>query len=252
MAGGAGTDTYAGGDATSRVFAQRGEKVASPGRVTYVPLGSRDASGHAPGYLVHVSGSAMFRQRVTSDITSLLSVPAGRALLTALDDAGHAVSVTQSSAGNQTTVPDPKRAFLKTGGAHGAGSAAAISYNPYETTSTAARWLGRPGRRSSASIMSSCTRSTAPPARCSPAGTPPESPSSSSRRSVCRSKASPSAGTLQPRQAPRIRGCSRRTAVAPSSASSAGRLTDAGGRARQGAGDDESLGLGEGDAEGDG
>ena len=146
MAGGPGTDTYVGGDATSRVFAQRGEKVSSPGRVTYVPLGSKDASGHAPGYLVHVAGSDMFRQGMTSAITSLLSVPAGRALLTALDDAGHAVSITQSSAGNQTTVPDPTRAFLRPGGAHGAGSAAAISYNPYETIvdSGTLAWQARP------------------------------------------------------------------------------------------------------------
>jgi hypothetical protein len=146
MAGGPGADTYAGGDATSRVFAQRGETVASPGRVTFVPLGPKDASGHAPGYLVHVAGSAAFRQRVSSDITALLSVPAGRALLTALDDAGHAVSVAQSSAGNQTTVPDPTGAFLKLGGAHGAGSAATISYNPYETIvdSGTQPWQARP------------------------------------------------------------------------------------------------------------
>ena len=146
MAGGPGTDTYARGDPTSRVFAQRGEKVTSQGRVTFVPLGSRDASGHAPAYLVHIVGSAAFRQRVSSDVTALLSVPAGRALLTALDDAGHAVRVTQSSAGNQTTVPDPTGAFLKPGGAHGAGSAAAISYNPYETIvdSGALPWQARP------------------------------------------------------------------------------------------------------------
>jgi hypothetical protein len=146
MAGGPGADSFAGGDATSRIFAQRGEQVASPGRVTFVPLGSKDASGHNPGYLVRSAGSALFRQRVASDVTALLSVPAGRALLRALDDSGHAVSVTQATATNQTTIVDSTAAFLKAGGVHGAGAAAAISYNPYETVIDGGTqaWQARP------------------------------------------------------------------------------------------------------------
>ena len=146
MAGGPGADTYAGGDATSRIFAQRGETVASPARVTFVPLGSKDASGRVPGYLVHVAGSAAFRLRVTADITALLSVPAGRALLIALDTSGHAVSITQSSAANQTTIPDPTEAYLRPGGVHGTGAASVISYDPFETAidSGALTWQVRP------------------------------------------------------------------------------------------------------------
>jgi len=134
MAGGPGTDTYAGGSRASRIFAQRGEKITSPGHVALVSLGSKDASGHAPGYVVHVTGRTAFRQRVGSDITTLLSLSDGRKLLTALDNAGHAVSVTETAGGNETAILSPAAAFLGAGGVHGAGSATVVSYNPYETT----------------------------------------------------------------------------------------------------------------------
>ncbi len=134
MAGGPGADQYAGGSSSSRVFAQRGETLTSPGRVTIVSLSSKDASGHAPGYVLHVTGSTAFRQRVASDVTSLLSLPNGRKLLTALDNAGRAVSVTATTAGNQTTILNSAAAFLRAGGSHGTGSATVVSYNAYETT----------------------------------------------------------------------------------------------------------------------
>jgi hypothetical protein len=148
MAGGPGTDSYAGGTTATRVFAQRGETITSPGHVTYVSLGTRDASGHAPGYLLHLStgASSSFRQRFAADLTSLLSLPDGRKLLTALDNAGRRVSVTPTGGGNQTTVLAPAGAFLKTGGVHGSGSGSAIAYNPRETTieTGAQPWQHRP------------------------------------------------------------------------------------------------------------
>ena len=146
MAGGPGTDTYAGGSSITRIFAQGGEKIDSPGRITRVSLSSTDAVGHVPGYVLHVAGSTAFRQRARSDITSLLSVPDGRKLLTALDNAGHAVSVKQTTGGNDTTILDPTTAFLRAGGTHGAGSASAISYNPFETEieGGAEAWQRRP------------------------------------------------------------------------------------------------------------
>ena len=148
MAGGPGTDTYAGGSGITRIFAQGGEKVDSPGRVTRVSLSSTDVAGHVPGYVLHVAGSTAFRQRARSDITSLLSVPHGRKVLTALDNAGHAVSVKQTTGGNDTAILDPTKAFLRAGGTrgHGAGSASAISYNPYETAieGGAQAWRRRP------------------------------------------------------------------------------------------------------------
>ena len=134
MAGGPGADSYAGGTSSSRVFAQRGEADASPGGVTYVPLGSRDRAGHPPGYLVHVSGTAAFRQRVAADLTDLLSLPNARRLLTALDDAGRVVTVTSAGGGNETTIYQPADAFLAASGAHGSGSASTVAYNPLETT----------------------------------------------------------------------------------------------------------------------
>jgi len=146
MAGGPGTDTYAGGSNSTRIFAQGGEKVDSPGRVTRVSLSSTDAAGHVPGYVLHVIGTTAFRQRARSDITSLRSVPDGRKLLTSLDNAGHAVSVKQTTGGNDTTILDPTTAFLRAGGTHGAGSASVVSYNPFETAieGGAQAWQRRP------------------------------------------------------------------------------------------------------------
>jgi Ca2+-binding RTX toxin-like protein len=148
MAGGPGTDSYAGGTTGTRIFARRGETITSPGHVTYVSLTTRDASGHAPGYVLHVStgASTSFRQRFAADLTSLLSLPDGRKLLTALDNAGRRVSVTPTSGSNQTTILAPAGAFLKTGGVHGAGSASAIAYDPWETTieTNAQAWQHRP------------------------------------------------------------------------------------------------------------
>lgn len=146
MAGGPGTDTYAGGSNSTRIFAQGGEKIDAPGRITRVSLSSTDTAGHVPGYVLHVIGTTAFRQRARSDITSLRSVPDGRKLLTALDNAGHAVSAKQTTGGNDTTILDPTKAFLRAGGTHGAGSASAISYNPYETAieGGAQAWRRRP------------------------------------------------------------------------------------------------------------
>ena len=134
MAGGPGTDAYGGGSSSTQLFAQRGEQITSPGRVTWVPLGATAAAGHAPGYVLQAGGTAAFRRQVSSAVTALLSVPGGRRLLTALDDAGHAVSVTRTTGGNDTTILDPAEAFLRAGGKRGAGSDSALSYNPYETT----------------------------------------------------------------------------------------------------------------------
>jgi len=146
MAGGPGADTYAGGSGAARIFAQRGERITSPSRVTFVSLGTKDASGRAPGSLVHVTGGVAFRARVAADMTSLLSIPNGRKVLTALDNAGHAAGVAPTTGGNATTILDPAPAFLRSGGGHGAGSASVVSYNPYETTieSGALAWQTRP------------------------------------------------------------------------------------------------------------
>jgi len=99
-----------------------------------------------PGYVLHVIGTTAFRQRARSDITSLRSVPDGRKLLTSLDNAGHAVSVKQTTGGNDTTILDPTTAFLRAGGTHGAGSASVVSYNPFETAieGGAQAWQRRP------------------------------------------------------------------------------------------------------------
>ena len=146
MAGGPGADGYAGGTSSSRVFAQRGEADTSPGSVTFVPLGSRDGAGHLPGYLVHASGTAAFRQRMGADLTDLLSLPNGRRLLTAIDNAGRVVTITATDGGNQTTIPQPANAFLGANGVHGSGSASTIAYDPVETTIDGATlsWQHRP------------------------------------------------------------------------------------------------------------
>lgn len=148
MAGGPGADSYAGGTTGTHIFAQRGETITSPGHVTYVSLTTRDANGHAPGYVLHVSTSASssFRQRFAADVTALLSLPDGRKLLTALDNAGRWVSVTPTNGGNQTTILAPAGAFLKTGGVHRSGSASAIAYDPWATTidTDARAWQHRP------------------------------------------------------------------------------------------------------------
>ena len=133
MAGGPGADAYGGGSSSTRLFAQRGERITSPGRIKWVPLGSTDAAGRAPGYVVHSVGTAGFRRQVSAVVTALLSVPNGRRLLTALDDAGHTVTLSQARAGNQTAILDPEKAFLRGGGTHGTGSDSAVSYDPYET-----------------------------------------------------------------------------------------------------------------------
>jgi Effector protein/RTX calcium-binding nonapeptide repeat (4 copies) len=146
MAGGPGSDTYSGGSSSARIFARRNAKITSPGHVTFVSFGAKDASGHTPGYVVQVTGSTSYRQQVTSELTSLLSLPDGRRLLSALDSAGQAVSITQTAGGNETTILDPATAFLGAGGVHGAASATVISYNPYETTIEGGRqtWQSRP------------------------------------------------------------------------------------------------------------
>jgi Ca2+-binding RTX toxin-like protein len=146
MAGGPGADAYGGGSSSTQLFAQRGEQITSPGRVKWVPLGSTDAAGHAPGYVVHPVGTARFRIQVSAVVTALLSVPNGRKLLTALDDAGHTVTLSQARAGNQTAILDPAKAFLRGDGTHGTGSASAVSYGPYETVldGGALDWQRRP------------------------------------------------------------------------------------------------------------
>jgi len=146
MAGGPGTDVYGGGSSGTRLFAQRGEQITSPGRVTWVRLSSTDTAGHAPGYGVRTVGTARFRRQVGAVVTALLSVPHGRKLLTALGDAGRTVTIRQATAGNQTAVSDPSRAFLRAGGKRGAGSDSAISYSPYGTVleGGALEWQRRP------------------------------------------------------------------------------------------------------------
>jgi Ca2+-binding RTX toxin-like protein len=133
MAGGPGVDAYAGGSSSVRVFAQEGEEVDGPARVTLVSLSSTDAAGHVPGSVLHVIGTTAFGQRVSSDITSLLSVPGGRRLLTALDNTEYAVSVSEATGGNDTTILDSAAAFLRGSGMHGAGSDSEVSYSPDET-----------------------------------------------------------------------------------------------------------------------
>jgi Ca2+-binding RTX toxin-like protein len=146
MAGGPGSDSYTGGSSLTRIFAQPGELIDSLARITQVSLSSRDAAGRVPGYVLHVSGSKAFRRQAAADITSLLSLPNGRKLLTALDNAGHGVRLTQTQSGNDTSILDPGIAFLQASGAHGAGSASAIAYNPYETEldGGAQTWQRRP------------------------------------------------------------------------------------------------------------
>ena len=146
MAGGPGADTYSGGNAATRVFAQRGEPVGSSGKVVLVSLSSRDAAGRLPGSALRINGTTAFAQQVASDVTTLLSLPEGRRLLTALDAAGRAVSLKTSSSGNRTTIPNPAAAFLRPGGVHGPGSASSVFYDPYETVieNGAQAWQSRP------------------------------------------------------------------------------------------------------------
>ena len=133
MAGGPGTDVYSGGSASTRIFAQADESIDSPGLVTWVNLSSTDNLGHAPGYVLDVTGDADFRQRVGSDLTTLLSVPNGRKLLTALGNAELRVGLEPTTGGNLTTILDSANAFLRAGGGRGSGSVSTIAYNPYQT-----------------------------------------------------------------------------------------------------------------------
>ena len=105
---------YAGGSSSSSVFAQRGETLTSPGRRhDRLPRARKTRAATPPGTCCTSPAAPSFRQRVASDVTSLLSLPDGRKLLTALDNAGRAVSVTPTSAGNQTTILNSAAAFLK-------------------------------------------------------------------------------------------------------------------------------------------
>ena len=133
MAGGPGADSFSGGSDQARIVAQRDETVDSPGKVTLAPLTSTDAAGNEPGTELRVAGGATFRQQVDSDITALLSLPAGRRLLAAIDDARPRVMIERSDHGDQTTILVPAAAFLQAGGLLGSGSASTISYDPFET-----------------------------------------------------------------------------------------------------------------------
>lgn len=135
LAGGHHTDFYDGGPGADLTYAQRSDRkpMRSAGAVTWVDLSTTDIAGHEPGSSLETSADATFVQRFACDIETLRSVPPGRQLLTALDDAGHVTTVVQSWLGNSVSFDDWDPVFLVGGAGSavpGAGSSSGVYYCP--------------------------------------------------------------------------------------------------------------------------
>ena len=152
LAGGPGVDTYLGG-VGDRTYAQHADaRPISAGTVTWVSSAATDAAGKAiAGVLSLPKGTkpaaVAFRQRCSSDVQALLSLPLGRRLLLALDAAGRQVSLVRSAGDNQTIIANSAAAVLRGTGARGPGSVSTIDYDPILTTvrtATAQPWMHRP------------------------------------------------------------------------------------------------------------
>ena len=121
LAGGPGVDTYLGG-VGDRTYAQHADaQPISAGTVTWVSSAATDAAGKAiAGVLSLPKGTrpaaVAFRQRCSSDVQALLSLPLGRRLLLALDAAGRQVSLVRSAGDNQTIIADSAAAVLRSTG----------------------------------------------------------------------------------------------------------------------------------------
>jgi hypothetical protein len=153
LAGGSGVDTYDGGAGSQRTYAQRADvqPFVAAGTVTWVSGASRDAAGKAiAAFLALPKGTKpaalAFRQRCSSDVQALLSLPPGRRLLLALDAAGRQVSLVRSGGVNQTTIPDMGAAVLRSSGRRGPGSVSTIAYDPMQTVIEGGgqAWMHRP------------------------------------------------------------------------------------------------------------
>lgn len=161
--GGAGNDVVAAGEGKDRVNGgagrdtlytqtddvRTGTKADRLGdTVTTVDLSTRNAAGNAVGSSVTVEGDAAFQARVQSDLDALRSIPAGRELLTALDNSGHTTTIRQAAAGegNSASAADRANAWLKPDGTPGTGSNGTVNYNLERTVlgGGAEEWQNRP------------------------------------------------------------------------------------------------------------
>ncbi len=148
LAGGGGSDRYDGGSGSQRTFAQRTDRrpFSAPGTVTWVSLASTNAAGKPPGSSVSSVTDPAFAPRFASDMEALRSLPIGRRLLAAIDDARRSVVAAPTSGGNATQVLDAANAYLSAGGVRGGGSGSKVSYDPYRITVGAGAdpWMKRP------------------------------------------------------------------------------------------------------------
>ena len=145
LIGGPGSDSFVSGPGDNTVFAEPADAqpIAAPGSVVWldpVPLWP------LAGSVIVEDGDYAFGLRLDADLQALLSLPCGRRLLEALDDAGKQVVISQSTGGNETTILDAPAAMLRGNGEPGPGSACIIDYNIMQTTieDGSQPWMQRP------------------------------------------------------------------------------------------------------------
>ena len=93
-------------------------------------LGTTNATGGQLGGSLSIQGDAQFVARVECDIETLRSIPIGRSMLAALDDAGRVTGIQQSDQGNFITFDTMKACSWATT-VPGEGTAGQINCDPY-------------------------------------------------------------------------------------------------------------------------